>query len=119
MNSLPIEMMLKQRWLNFFISGLNHSNNTIADFFKNSLLSVSSYLVSNLNIVMDKLGISYHEIFCLRRTDIKKKILQRTEVSTWETVLLSELMEIRDGIRVANLSYEEVDHVINHICTTN
>ena len=75
--------------------------------------------MSNLNIVIDELGISYPEIFSLRRCDIRKKILQRTEVCNWKTVLLRDLMEIRDGTRFANLSNEEVDVMINHICIMN
>ena len=116
MNTLPIALIIKQRWLNFFISGLNHTNSSIADFFNNSLLSCTSYSVSNLNIIIGEIGIFYSEIFSLRRTDIKKKVLLKSDIGNWKTALLRELMETRDGIRVTSLSNEEVDDMINYIC---
>ena len=54
MGTLPIKDVIMSRILNFFVSGLNHDNTIISDFFKNKLVSNSSYMLTNINAILTK-----------------------------------------------------------------
>ena len=117
MDSLPIELVVKERWLNFFLSGLRRPQDAIANFFKNSLISSCSYSVSNINILLNELQILYTDIFMLKRNDIRRKFLMKNHVSRWKVTLLSELLDVREGLSTSNLTMKEVQNIINYICT--
>ena len=52
MDTMPILDVIMSRILNFFVNGLNHDNNIISDFFKNTLISNSSYMLTNINTII-------------------------------------------------------------------
>ena len=49
----PIETIIHNRFLNFFVRGVNHDNKLIEFMFKNCLLGFDSYFVRNLNIILN------------------------------------------------------------------
>ena len=63
MDTMPILYIIMYRILNFFLSGINHTNNFISNFFKNVLLSNSSYMEVNINEILREFDITYLKLF--------------------------------------------------------
>ena len=63
MNCLLVRHIIEKRMLCFFIRGLKHLERQISQFFKNVLLSNSSYMLSNVNSILQSSNIKYYEIF--------------------------------------------------------
>ena len=59
MNTMPIDDVVMFRMILFFLNGLNHESELISCFFKNTLLSNSSYMLVNVNSILNKYGIKY------------------------------------------------------------
>ena len=53
MDTLPVDDIIMKRMLAFYVKGLSHSNEYISSFFKNTLVSNSSYSLTNLNIILN------------------------------------------------------------------
>ena len=51
MNSFDISDIIKERFINFFIGGVNHKSVEISNFFKNTLVSCSSIAVTNIKLI--------------------------------------------------------------------
>ena len=43
-------------------------------FFQNSLTSHSSYSVAKVNIILNRLGMKYFDLFTFKKKDVKKKL---------------------------------------------
>ena len=63
MNTPPIEDIIHQRMINFFIAGLCHSNQNVKNLFRFLLLNNHSFLKSNINWILNKNKISYLSLF--------------------------------------------------------
>ena len=72
MGTPSLKNILQQRFLNFFVFGINHDNESIAYIFKNSLFAQNSQLLRQLNIILNSHGIPYFKIF--KKAKIKLKL---------------------------------------------
>ena len=64
--------VIMERMLNFYVQVYNHESEYIRGFIKNSLLSLMSYTVSNINKILNKFQITYADLFDLKKSHIKK-----------------------------------------------
>ena len=116
MNSLPIQDIIMFRMLCFFKSGINHENEIISAFFRNSLISNSSYVTKNVNIILRHLKLDYNYIFTEDRKDKLKSIFNNNmSKPDWRNGILSELLDINDNIASCILDQEEITTLIDHI----
>ena len=104
------------RMLCFFKSGIHHENVIIANFFKNSLLSNSSYAVRNVNIILRHLDLDYNYVFTENKKEELKAIFHNNmSKSDWRISMLKELLDINDNLLLSDLNQEEVRTLIDHI----
>ena len=74
MNTFPIINIIQERMINLYINGLNHSDSAVVRFFQNSLTSHSSYSLANGNIILNRFGTKYFDLFTFKKKDVKKKL---------------------------------------------
>ena len=70
--TMEINDIIMSRMLNFIISGLNHNSCIVGMFFKNMLLSNCSYMVANLNKILQSLNLKYCDLFVINKCQLKK-----------------------------------------------
>ena len=117
MNSPPVRRVIEKRMLSFFLSGLHHPVQDISIFFKNALVSSSSYMLTNVNSILNSLNVKYYEIFdCAIKSIITKFDLSEGE-QDWQTIITRELLSIRDRQLDVPLTYEEVCEFLDETCT--
>lgn len=105
MDSPPIRHNVAKRTLIFFINGLNHPVQQISHFFKNVLLSCSSYMLSNVNCILQLFGIKYYDLFYLSRNFLIAKTCCMEGDETWQICIMRELLNISDGQMFDGLSF--------------
>ena len=116
MNTLPIQDIIMYRMLCFYKSGLHHENEVISMFFKNSLLSNSSYAIRNINTILKHVSLGYSYIFTECSKDRLKAIFfNNMEKPDWRINILTELLDIKDNLVFCDLSNDEVNSLIDHI----
>ena len=117
MHTPPPDVIVKERILSFVVDGLNHPSFLISQFFRNSLISNSSYIVSNVNSIIDSFQFRYQEIFNLKRNDIKRRVTALQTSNDWRLELVTEILDVRDGLKATNLNYAELSEILNYVCT--
>ena len=117
MDTMPILYIIMYRILNFFISGINHTDNFISDFFKNVLLSNSSYMQVNINKILKEFDITYLKLFELNKLELKNIIKNKIEEPDWQCGIIVELLQMRDKQCISNLTYEEINLMLDRITT--
>ena len=117
MNSLSIDLMVKKRILNFFLSGINHNSNIISSFFKNVLLNNSSSMLTNINSILSELGIRYNQLFSLNKNDISMMINQKNGVADNRCKDVKELLITRELQCFNVLNYRQLTDIINYVST--
>ena len=105
------------RVLNFFISGINHTNNFISSFFKNVLLSNSSYMQVNINKILKEFDITYLKLFDLSKSELKNIIKSKIEEPDWQCGIIIELLQMRDKQYTSNLTHDEINLMLDRVCT--
>ena len=116
MNSLPIRDIIMYRMLCFYKSGIHHENVTIAKFFKNSLLSNSSYAIMNVNTILRHLKLDYSYVYTEYKKDRLKALFHNNmSKPDWRISMLTELLDINDNLLSCDLNQEEVKTLIDHI----
>ena len=118
MHTPPPDVIVKERTLSFVVDGLNHPSFLISQFFRNSLISNSSYIVSNVNSIIDSFQFRYQEIFNLKRNDIKRRVTALQTSNDWRLELVTEILDVRDGLKATNLNYAELSEILNYVCAT-
>ena len=104
------------RSLNFFIGGLKHDSKVISDFFKNTLLSSTSFMLTNINTIIKKYKFNYQDIFNLDKANVKRVIKNYNDEQGWRSNIVKKLLSIRENPWSSNLDPNEVkDHLLN-IC---
>lgn len=91
MGTAPIHDIIMNRMLNFYLTGLNNKDNIIDFFFRNNLLSNSSYVSTNISKILGKFNISYDEMFYLNRNKIKCKINKKRGTKDWRCNMIENL----------------------------
>ena len=117
MDSLPIDLVVMERMLIFFVNGLNHPSKQISGLFLNSLVSCSSYSITNVNIILKSFGIKYCELFNIKKNEIRKKILQKLPPVDWRCNMIKELLCVLDGEMDNDMDYDSTKDIFNYVCT--
>ena len=109
--SPSIMNIIHSRVLNFYKSGINHENQTIKFFFKQSLFSFHTWNSKNLNHILKLYNLSYDVLFST------KKVKFNDGISDWRTDLLLELIHNRDYFISGLLSDEEMNDILIYVAT--
>ena len=117
MGTIPIQDVIMSRILSFFVSGLAHENNIISDFFKNTLISSTSYMLTNVNTILNKFNINYHDIFNLKKPQIKGIIKNFNDEPDWRSNLVKELLCMREQQYFSNLDIEDINDMLFLVST--
>ena len=117
MGSMPIRYMIMYRMLNFFTSGLNHECETISMLFKNVLLSNTSYMLQNINIIINEFGIKYCDIFNMNKNKLKTIINNKVGEPDWRCDTIKELLSLREKQFLSELNPEEVVSLLEFVST--
>ena len=117
MDTLPITDIIMSRMLNFFIGGLRHDSKIISDFFKNTLLSSSSFMLTNINTIINKYNINYQDLFHINKAKIKKVINDYNDEHDWRSNIVKDLLSIREGQKFSILDPIEVKNRLHYITT--
>ena len=111
MDTLPIKDIIMSRSLNFFIGGLRHDNKIISDFFKNTLLSNSSFMLTNINTILNRYHINFQDLFCISKAKVKKVIKNYNDEPDWRSNIVKELLSIREGQIISSLETADVKKI--------
>ena len=117
MEDMPIEDIVMFRMIAFFINGLNHKSDLISQFFKNTLLSNSSYMLVNINAILDRYDIRYDDLFLMNKTCIRKAINSYINDPDWRCSSIKELLSLREGQQICELDMSEINDILIHIAT--
>ena len=105
------------RILNFFISGINHTESFISNFFKNVMLANSSYMQVNVNKILNEFNINYSKLFDLSKLELKNIIKNKIEEPDWQCCIIVELLQMRDKQSFSNLNHDEINLMLHKIST--
>ena len=110
--------------LNFFLAELNNEDDLISYFFRNTLLSNTSYMKVNINKILEHFNIQYQDIFCLTKGYFKNKLNSLIDKKDWQLNLIEEIIDMRDGIMIADfidpdddLKFAEIKHLLDQVST--
>ena len=117
MKTLNIKDIIMERQLNFYVNMYNHSSVFINGYIKNSLLSQSSYSVSNINAIANRYDIAHNEIFHLKKASIKRLIQRQQPAEDWRCNVIREVLHCLDGQMHTCLGKEELKDVLTDVCT--
>ena len=119
MNTFPIINIIQERMINFYMNGLNHSDSVVVRFFQNSLTSHSSYSVANVNIILNRFGMKYFDLFTFKKKGVKKRLnCIRMHDNDPVISLLKDLLDMRDVIKISNLNHSEIRDIIQFVCVS-
>ena len=127
MDTMPIKHIIMYRMLNFFVSGLNHESETVSFFFKNVLISQSSYMQQNINMILHEFNIKYHDLFTMNKNDLKKIIYCKLGNPDWRCCMIMGLLSLKekqsscefviDHQILSELTPSEVASILEHVST--
>ena len=117
MDDMPIHDIVNFRMIVFFINGLNHESDLISQFFKNTLMSNSSYMLVNINSILNRYGIRYNDLFFMNKTCIRNVINSNIDRPDWRCRSIKELLSIREGQQICELNMSEINDILIHIAT--
>ena len=107
------------RILKFYFNGIHSKDDLIKFVFENSFYSMTSIMCKNLFFIMFKLLKNvlsiFNEDFILSKYVRKFKKQFKND---WKTDLIYELLKMRDGSLLSNLSLSEVNLLIEEFCTS-
>ena len=107
MNTLPIKDMIMSRQLSFMMSGIKHDSSTIASFFSNSLLSNTSFMTKNVNIILKHLNLDYGYLFSnANKARTKSLFYNNMNKPDWRSNLLRELLDLKEYISFCDFMRE-------------
>ena len=115
MGTSPILDIIMYRMLSFFIAGLHHKDKIIRYFYKNVLLSNTSYMTANISKICEHFNINYFDILSLKKCRIKQIMNNIKEVKDWKCDILEELLSMRDNSLIANLNRMEIQTMLDQI----
>ena len=117
METAHIHDIIMYRMINFILAGVNHNDNVINNFFRNCLLSNTSYTFTNLNKIIGNFNINYLELFDFNKNKLKNKLKEKTGIGDWQYNLLEELMNMKETSLEANLDITELKTLIDYVST--
>ena len=117
METAHIYDIIMYRMINFILAGVNHNDNVINNFFRNCLLSNTSYTFTNLNKIIGNFNINYLELFDFNKNKLKNKLNEKTGKGDWQYNILEELMNMKETSLEANLDITDIKTLIDYIST--
>ena len=99
----------------FFITGLNHTDNLISYFYKNVLLSNTSYMSANISKIIENFNIDYHDLFNINKNQLKLTLNEKKGVKHWQCNLVEELLTMREHNLEANLDNKEIKFMLENV----
>ena len=109
-----MDVIINNRFLNFYFNGLNSDNELEKFIFMNSLLLNYGSVLKKLAYICRNYGISYLNIFEKNR---RKFYLNIPHDELWQIKLISELLEIKDQHLFTILNESEVNFMLKILCT--
>ena len=100
----------------FFYSGLETSWATNITIFFNVLLSNSSYMLSNVNSILQSSNIKYYEIFYCNINSLIGKVRCLEIDQNWHMKILKELLNKCDGQTDCCLTHRDIREFHDDIC---
>ena len=80
-------------------------------------LAKFSYMLTNVNTILQKAEIKYSDLFHINKLSLKKALQKSAPQPDWRSNIVRELMDIRDGQLISNLEKEETNAMLRHIST--
>ena len=117
MDIMPIKYIIMSRILNFFISGLKHESEMISLLFKNVLTSHSSYMLQNINTIINEFNIKYNDIFDMTKNKLRCIINSKSADPDWRGSMIMDLLSLRENQSSCNLSPAEVASLLTYVST--
>ena len=117
MDIMPIKYIIMSRILNFFISGLKHESEMISLLFKNVLTSHSSYMLQNINTIINEFNIKYNDIFDMTKNKLRCIINSKSADPDWGGSMIMDLLSLRENQSSCNLSPAEVASLLTYVST--
>ena len=117
MDTIPIRYVIMSRILNFFISGLSHKCETISLLFKNVLISSSSYMLQNINMILKELNIKYCDLFKIDKNKLRSIISERVGKPDWRSDTIKELLSLRENQTSCELTRAEIESILEFVST--
>ena len=117
MNTAPLNDIVMYRILCFFVSGLNNDDATISNLFRNTLLSNTSYMLTNVNKILQRFDISYTNILSLNKSMLKQIFQNMIGGKDWQCIIIEELMSMREDDNITPLNSYEIGVMLEQVCT--
>ena len=105
------------RMLNFFVSGLNHECETISMLYKNVLTSKSSYMLRNINMILNEFHIKYSDLFNMTKSKLKTIIYDKVGEPDWRCDSIKELLSLREAQISSELTPMEITSLLKIVST--
>ena len=105
------------RMLNFFNAGLNHECETISMLYKNVLISKSSYMLQNINMILNEFSIKYCDLFDMNKTKLKAIINKKVGEPDWKCKSIKELLSLREKQISSELTPTEIVALLEYVST--
>ena len=117
MNSMSIENIINKRILCFFVAGLNHNVPVISNFLKNTLISNSSMMLTNVNTILKTLNINYSKLFELSKSQIGNIIKEHDGIPDNRCKTVKELLNTRELQQFDCLETKQITEILNYVST--
>ena len=117
MDTMPIRYIIMYRMLNFFVAGITHKCTMISMLFKNVLISKSSYMLQNINIILNELNIKFCDLFLIDSNKLKAKISSKVGKPDWRSESIKELLCLRENQFSCELKQEEIVALLDFVST--
>ena len=108
--------MVESRELGFLRQCLQSKNSFVKKMTINCILE-TNYMSKNFNYLLCKYGINIDECMLISKNSLNSKIENKREVIPYSCIFLKELLNCRENIFDCNLSTEEINLIIEFICT--
>ena len=115
LKTMPIEDLISYRMCCFFLNGMNNSNSIIKSFFSNSLVSSSSCIMRNLNIILDKIHLRFSDFLSMNKNELKRQFVNLHLDADWRVNMIRELLDIRDNQLECGLDISETGVILKYI----
>ena len=113
--SPSMDYTIYSRILCFFSKGLKHKSEYIAFFFKNCLTGLHSYMSKNIFCIINRIGMNINDLWLKSEYGIKR-ICKPTVAENWRCKMIKELLLCRDRMLNCDLSDEEINDLLTHLC---
>ena len=120
-HSLPPNVCIYQRFVNFFYSGLLSDNATVSSMFQMSLYNPSR-MGNNIQYVFELAGCDFNNIYTVGSRVVRQSLLDKWSGSFCEddvskATQIRELISERDCMNDWILNYDECQYLITVLCT--